>query len=626
MSPLIRVVLVATVTSSTVACIEVPVPCTVFEDEDGAKVIECPQGSRETVFDGADGPDGADGQDGRDGQDAADGRDGAPGTDAVVDTDDLPLVWLTDLIDVEPGEICEGGGQAVVVGWDLNRNGILDEDEILDDKSVYICDELPPEVVEGSFVINNTYDLAQLEGAREVIGSVTIAQGLRTVSLPDLEVVYGDLRIGAEGAAILQEVHLPALREVGGQIFESSGGQMTELRLPALEKAGAIEGIRPSDSALRVVDLPLLQEVDGRVWITSYPELQELNLSVLERAGSMAMGSYPAMTELRLPALQRVDGFFVVGLNVLEELHLPELETCGYFYIEGPFTPVEGYTGLEVFDVRKLRHIHGTHDFGPESLVILRLQGLDELSLPALERVEGSAWFEANQDLERILLPRLEEVEGSLGIGNGADLEELDLSALERVEGELRLQFLGQGLALDLPALRYAEELNLLDLTELTAVHVPVLETLDSLRLSNVEGLSAFEAPSLEHVTDALRFQTSLSELQVVRLPELVSADVLEVRGTRALDEVFLPKLERVESLVVDDNAVLGTVLSPALAHATEVEISNNPAWFGFEPVVGITGGSAIIRHNPEWFQCEIDEIFSAFDTLSSVGNRSCAF
>ncbi|TVQ94900.1 MAG: hypothetical protein EA397_00135, partial [Deltaproteobacteria bacterium] len=87
-------------------CIETPVPCTVSANADGSTTISCPDGSRETVFDGAAG---------------ADGEDGTDGAAAFVSIEDLDV----------GDENCEHGGVAITYG--------LQGDDSEDLETVYLC-------------------------------------------------------------------------------------------------------------------------------------------------------------------------------------------------------------------------------------------------------------------------------------------------------------------------------------------------------------------------------------------------------------------------------------------------------------------------------------------------------
>ena len=67
-----------------------------------------------------EGDDGINGVDGADGADGANGADGADGFNSLVAVRDIP----------KGDEVCLGGGKAVDSGLDLNRNDILDDDEV----------------------------------------------------------------------------------------------------------------------------------------------------------------------------------------------------------------------------------------------------------------------------------------------------------------------------------------------------------------------------------------------------------------------------------------------------------------------------------------------------------------
>lgn len=99
-------------------------------------VIECDDGTTETVSDGTDGTDGTEGATGKNG---ADGEDGATGNDGVGGIDGSSA--LVELLDEPAGANCPNGGTKVVAGLDLNANKSVDAVEVT--SSRYICNGQP---------------------------------------------------------------------------------------------------------------------------------------------------------------------------------------------------------------------------------------------------------------------------------------------------------------------------------------------------------------------------------------------------------------------------------------------------------------------------------------------------
>lgn len=113
-----------------------PENCSVTENADGSATITCPDGSTATVTDGSDGSNGANGADGLDGTDGTDGLNGEKGAAGEDGEDGLNA--LVRLEEEAPGENCEFGGTAIMVGLDEDGDGTLDASEIL--TTEYVCD------------------------------------------------------------------------------------------------------------------------------------------------------------------------------------------------------------------------------------------------------------------------------------------------------------------------------------------------------------------------------------------------------------------------------------------------------------------------------------------------------
>jgi hypothetical protein len=153
-------------------------PCSPSENADGSITIDCGEGGRITIArpaDGAPGPDGASGEDGAQGEPGlnavASSRPESAGENCpagghridvgldengngLLDENEVTSTFyvcdgvqgstgqdgytpLVDVSEVDPGALCEAGGQRIVNAMDLNRNGEIDEDEITSTR--YVC-------------------------------------------------------------------------------------------------------------------------------------------------------------------------------------------------------------------------------------------------------------------------------------------------------------------------------------------------------------------------------------------------------------------------------------------------------------------------------------------------------
>jgi hypothetical protein len=159
-------------------------PCSVTDHGDGTKTIACGDGTTVTVSDGVDGdscsvtkqPDNtklivcgatsavvSDGANGAIGPAGAQGDPGAPGTNGVscwdlngngaceLDPEDkdengvcdaADCQGLNSLIRITPelaGDKCPNGGQQIETGLDSDRDGLLEDDEVLASATAYVC-------------------------------------------------------------------------------------------------------------------------------------------------------------------------------------------------------------------------------------------------------------------------------------------------------------------------------------------------------------------------------------------------------------------------------------------------------------------------------------------------------
>lgn len=136
---------------------------------------------------------------------------------------------------------------------------------------------------------------------------LTVRSGaaLDVSALGALTAITGDLVIGPTVA--IEDVHLDALRSVGGAIRVASNGLLRGLYLPRLERAGAIaiEGnaalmtislprlsaagalaIR-DDGILETVDVSALVSIDGELVLAGVPRLDLVDAGELRRAAAV---------------------------------------------------------------------------------------------------------------------------------------------------------------------------------------------------------------------------------------------------------------------------------------------------------------------------------------------------
>ena len=229
----------------------------------------------------------------------------------------------------------------------------------------------------------------------------------------------------------------------------------------------------------------------------------------------------------------------------------------------------------------------------------LGANGLIEIELPLLERVDGSVTVVPAESLERILLPELKEVGGSLG-GNPVFLDELAVPLLRTVGGDLRLPVSDAAPGVSVPCLDAAGSLfaGRVAAPRLTAIAGDVAAGLDAALLTRIPGALVYQPganlPELVQVGDlsfvgidsislpALRIVDRNADLGcggsqsitalVVELPSLVRAGTLHLCPWPALTSVELPMFFRIlgpaslGGMTIGASATLGPVDAPALS------------------------------------------------------------
>jgi len=250
---------------------------------------------------------------------------------------------------------------------------------------------------------------------------------------------------------------------------------------------------------------------------------------------------------------------------------------------------VRNFADIEL--VSACSHITGDLELGANGLV--------EIELPLLERVDGSVTVVPAAGLDRILLPQLKEVGGSLG-GSPEILDDLAVPLLRTVGGDLRLPVSDAPPAVPVPCLDAAGSLlaGRVAAPRLTSIAGDVFAGLDAPLLTRIPGALAYQPganlPGLIQVGSltfagvdsvslpALRIVDRSADLgcggsqiitaPVLVLPSLVRAGALHLCPWPALTSVELPMLFRIlgppslGGMSIGTSATLGPVDAPALS------------------------------------------------------------
>lgn len=358
--------LVAVTPATPADCADGGVVVLVGDDTDGDGTLTGAEiTTRQPVCNGADGDDGDDGSDGGDGADGA----------------DAPLVTLAE---ATVGE-CPDGGVAVLVGDDLNGDGILSPTEVTDREPVCGASSTPggtgggASIVYGLVTIGSTADFARLAGVQRIEGQLRIY--CDDAPLPDLlplstlREVTGEVRI--ERCAELEDFSgLDALTTVGQRVLILDlpdlldltglgaltyvGGSMVLIRVPSL---ASLDGVGPLSllGGLSIEEADLLTSLDG----LTLPVTLDGYLSLTDNKALSDLGALRAVTNI-------TGGVRIEGSKVLTSLAGMEgVRAFGsYLYLwDNPvLRNLDGLSGLRsissnvfVEDNAMLRDISGLH-------------------------------------------------------------------------------------------------------------------------------------------------------------------------------------------------------------------------------------------------------------------------
>ena len=161
----------------------------------------------------------------------------------------------------------------------------------------------------GATLVASRGDLARLASCA-TLGGLTVRSGaaLDVSALRALTAITGDLVIGPTVA--IEDVHLDALRTVGGAIRVAGNGLLRGLYLPQLERAGAIA--IDGNAALTTISLPRLVTA-GALQGTDDASLEALEVSALASIDrELVLAGVPRLDlvdvdELRRAAVVRLD-------------------------------------------------------------------------------------------------------------------------------------------------------------------------------------------------------------------------------------------------------------------------------------------------------------------------------
>ena len=288
-----------------------------------------------------------------------------------------------------PGTNCQRGGTAIVSGLDDNDNGVLDPSEV--SSTTYVCAPPGPAVIEGSVIVHNSVEVAELDGVETITGDLTIdAPGLTSTSLGSLQMVGGSINIvNFSGTTI----GFPSLVSAGWlRVLDNAS--LAAISVPAITSLNRIDLTAPAMTSISFPQLVSvrfisLDKLAGTSFVvnTSFPLVASLD--------TLEVSAWPNLTSLSLGTADVTKAVTIDGNPLLATIDLNTLTDTGMLM-------VGGNPALTAIGVSALATISKT-------LYISNNDALAALVLPSLTAVatelDGQAQIEGNNVLQSISAP-----------------------------------------------------------------------------------------------------------------------------------------------------------------------------------------------------------------------------
>jgi hypothetical protein len=271
-------------------------------------------------------------------------------------------------------EGCPVGSTRVDVLQDLDSDGTLEDAEVME--RLHVC--RPLQTFEGTYVVRDAADLLALQGISHLRGSLVLtALSLPEVHLPHLMTV--DTAIDIRDNPGLRSLRMEGLRFVQRDLAVSDNPLLETLVVGALESGPVWLGshLRVERNA-RLTDLAGLNAVSPARGVTlednaqlqiggSFDHLQELS-------GNVVLRNNPRLQALPFTQLTRVGG----SLDILNNDALVSLAGSPLRAVEGDFNIQDNDALTEISGLSTLTSIGGTLDIR-DNAHLRNLIGLREL-------------------------------------------------------------------------------------------------------------------------------------------------------------------------------------------------------------------------------------------------------
>lgn len=448
---------------------------------------------------------------------------------------------LSDRVPTGAGPECDMGGFVTLRGFDDNRNGLLESEEVTERELACL------EVADGDVIVTTAAELDELKDVSQIEGSLVIkVPGLTVASLPYLQQIDGSLII--QNTA-LEQLSLPSLESVGGDIFI---GQNPRLSWIALGNEGGELAAQPFVRTQVGGDFTLFYNHSMTALELDFqqPAVGSANAYSEAELGQIVIDSNPRLTDLlvQAPFGFAAESLDVTRNDVLRTMRL-DLHTNGRTYIA-----VNNTLG----DIALT-----TQHFG--SLVVDANKGLKSFSLGEARIDDG--FILRNCPVERF------------------DWRDASISGPVRISRTKiqRLVVPESNMGLDLAHNHELVSVLGAEVQSLQAIFNTKLEVLDVFGENMAGDIIIRGNPKLNRFPSLLEVEVVGGDVQFDRLNiENLSLQIFGIGGklsvTRnpALASFRMPELRYAQDMVFYENPSLGLLEMPALQSATSLAIDSS--------------------------------------------------
>jgi hypothetical protein len=524
---------------------------------------------------------------------------------------------LVQVVPEPPGANCANGGSAIQIGVDADGDGVLSASEI--SSTTYVCnghDPSPPNgVLEGSYLVSNSLDVAFLEGVTSITGDLLVhAPGLSALDLPALTAVGGKLEI--QDCDALGKLALGALTQIGGDLrIVANAGTFTSLAgLAKLTSLGGKLDVYNNAALVDLAGLEGLTALPEGAYVVSNPALTGLGglANVKTAGGDIQIQQNGPVANAWFGALETVAGDLDLRNTVAPMVGAPKLTSIG--------------GTLRLYDHEELTTLSGFAALGSVagSIQIHECPSLGSATLPALATA-GSVQFWNDAALASLSLPELTSTK-RLSLGNLPKLASLaapklaslaeeglylaGLDALTSLAGLAAITSIGGGVNINNNALLEGVAFPLLTTLSVggSAFQVlsnPSLTTVDLGTVTSYAFGQTVVTGNPVHTFKLGGLGALVSDLSYSAYSLVNGSNQLVVSSTVPLKTVELPHLASLGGSLSVYGSVMTSLALPSLASVTgDVSIQQNGALAKLEvPVlayVGATNKNALfVKNNP---------------------------